>query len=352
MVQMVKSANMNGLLDNDHESHKYQNVVKEKLQMLLNCDKDFVEADKEKLSPTGSVSVIKAMNFVVNPFRVCERIYSIMCRLLDGIRELCTQPKADEMKLYHGESWELMIRRWNKLVKDFGMKNDQYDISKIPDIYDCIRYDLQHNMKTLRFTEAEELHAYAKAMADIVIPQEYGITKDEKVLIAQCICAPLLKKILGDLQRNVEEDSTRLDSRYSTGVSTPHRHVKTRLYFTSESHIHSLLAILRYGGLVDTEKDQQWARAMEYINCVSELNYMTQIVIMLYEDPTKDVQSEERFHVELHFSPGAYTCGQKKKDPNSLGYRSQIKEKKVPESFSLTPVCVCCNSPIINNITT
>ena len=75
------------------------------------------------------------------------------------------------MKLYHGESWELMIRRWFKLMKDFGMKNNQYDISKIPDIYDCIRYDLQHNMKTLRFTEAEELHAYAKAMADIVIPQ-------------------------------------------------------------------------------------------------------------------------------------------------------------------------------------
>jgi len=26
---------------------------------------------------------------------------------------------------------------------------------------------------------------------------------------------------------------------------------------------------------------------MEYVNSVSELNYMTQIVIMLYEDPTK-----------------------------------------------------------------
>ena len=75
-----------------------------------------------------------------------------------------------ETKLYHGESWELMIRRWFKLMKDFGLKNKQYDISKIPDIYDFIRYDLQHNMKTLRFTEAEELHAYAKAMADIVIP--------------------------------------------------------------------------------------------------------------------------------------------------------------------------------------
>lgn len=33
--------------------------------------------------------------------------------------------------------------------------------------------------------------------------------------------------------------------------------------------------------------DEQWTRAMEYINSVSELNYMTQIVIMLYEDPTK-----------------------------------------------------------------
>ena len=37
--------------------------------------------------------------------------------------------------------------------------------------------------------------------------------------------------------------------RYSEGVSSPERHVKTRLYFTSESHIHSLLTILRYGGL-------------------------------------------------------------------------------------------------------
>jgi len=40
-----------------------------------------------------------------------------------------------------------------------------------------------------------------------------------------------------------------VDGRYSEGVSSPHRHVKTRLYFTSESHIHSLLTVLCYGGL-------------------------------------------------------------------------------------------------------
>ena len=75
------------------------------------------------------------------------------------------------MKLYHSESWELMIRRWSKLFKDFKMKDGSFDISKIPDIYDCIKYDLQHNIKVLRFVESELLHSLSKAMADIVIPQ-------------------------------------------------------------------------------------------------------------------------------------------------------------------------------------
>lgn len=37
------------------------------------------------------------------------------------------------------------------------------------------------------------------------------------------------------------------------------------------------------------ENDQQWKRAMDYLSAVSELNYMTQIVIMLYEDNNKVV---------------------------------------------------------------
>ena len=34
---------------------------------------------------------------------------------------------------------------------------------------------------------------------------------------------------------------------------------------------------------------------MEYVSAISELNYLTQIVIMLYEDPTKDPASDERY---------------------------------------------------------
>lgn len=33
---------------------------------------------------------------------------------------------------------------------------------------------------------------------------------------------------------------------------------------------------------------------MDYIGAVSELNYLSQIVIMLYEDPTKDPSSDNR----------------------------------------------------------
>lgn len=64
-----------------------------------------------------------------------------------------------------------MGRRWGKIEKDFCTKNKTYDISKIPDIYDCIKYDLQHNQHTLQFDLAEELYIYAKYLADIVIPQ-------------------------------------------------------------------------------------------------------------------------------------------------------------------------------------
>ena len=64
-----------------------------------------------------------------------------------------------------------MERRWSKLEKDFLNKAGLFDISKVPDIYDCIKYDLQHNKDILQCDQAEELYTYAKNMADVVVPQ-------------------------------------------------------------------------------------------------------------------------------------------------------------------------------------
>ncbi|XP_053422345.1 inositol hexakisphosphate and diphosphoinositol-pentakisphosphate kinase 2 isoform X12 [Nycticebus coucang] len=336
LVQMVKSANMNGLLDSDSDSlSSCQQRVKARLHEILQKDRDFTAEDYEKLTPSGSISVIKSMHLIKNPVKTCDKVYSLIQSLTSQIRHRMEEPKSSDIQLYHSETLELMLRRWSKLEKDFKTKNGRYDISKIPDIYDCIKYDVQHN-GSLKLENTMELYRLSKALADIVIPQEYGITKAEKLEIAKGYCTPLVRKIRSDLQRTQDDDTVnKLHPVYSRGVLSPERHVRTRLYFTSESHVHSLLSILRYGALCNESKDEQWKRAMDYLNVVSELNYMTQIVIMLYEDPNKDLTSEERFHVELHFSPGAKGCEEDKNLPSGYGYRPASRENEGRRSFKI-----------------
>ncbi|XP_036867834.2 inositol hexakisphosphate and diphosphoinositol-pentakisphosphate kinase 2 isoform X17 [Manis javanica] len=336
LVQMVKSANMNGLLDSDSDSlSSCQQRVKARLHEILQKDRDFTAEDYEKLTPSGSISLIKSMHLIKNPVKTCDKVYSLIQSLTSQIRHRMEEPKSSDIQLYHSETLELMLRRWSKLEKDFKTKNGRYDISKIPDIYDCIKYDVQHNV-SLKLENTMELYRLSKALADIVIPQEYGITKAEKLEIAKGYCTPLVRKIRSDLQRTQDDDTVnKLHPVYSRGVLSPERHVRTRLYFTSESHVHSLLSILRYGALCNESKDEQWKRAMDYLNVVNELNYMTQIVIMLYEDPNKDLSSEERFHVELHFSPGAKGCEEDKNLPSGYGYRPASRESEGRRSFKI-----------------
>ncbi|XP_057693030.1 inositol hexakisphosphate and diphosphoinositol-pentakisphosphate kinase 2 isoform X2 [Corythoichthys intestinalis] len=352
LVQMVKSANMNGLLDSDSDSLSgCQHRVKARLHEILQKDRDFIDEDYDRLAPTCSASLVNSMKIVRNPVATCDQVYALIQSLTAQIRKRMEDPKSADLQLYHSETLELMLQRWSKLERDFRMKNGRYDISKIPDIYDCVKYDVIHNA-TLGLEDTLELFRLSRALADIVIPQEYGINKAEKLDIAYAYCLPLVRKIQLDLQRTHEDESVnKLHPLYSRGVMSPGRHVRTRLYFTSESHVHSLLSIFRYGGLLDVrceslyqmdilagdtktvsiflhkeEKDQQWNRAMDYLSAVSELNYMTQIVIMLYEDNNKDLSSEERFHVELHFSPGVKGVEEEENAPTGFGFRPASAE--------------------------
>uniref|UniRef100_A0A8C2WNA0 Inositol hexakisphosphate and diphosphoinositol-pentakisphosphate kinase n=1 Tax=Cyclopterus lumpus TaxID=8103 RepID=A0A8C2WNA0_CYCLU len=330
LVQMVKSANMNGLLDNDTDSlSSCQHRVKARLHEILQKDREFTDEDFDRLAPTCSASLVNSMKIVENPVATCDEVYALIQSLTSQIRKRMEDPKSADLQLYHSETLELMLQRWSKLERDFRMKNGRYDISKIPDIYDCVKYDVIHNA-TLGLEDTLELFRLSRALADIVIPQEYGINRVEKLDIAYAHL-------------------------HFRGLMSPGRHVRTRLYFTSESHVHSLLSIFRYGGMLDVraptassrsadvssdvgvnvcvcvcvcqeENDQQWKRAMDYLSAVSELNYMTQIVIMLYEDNTKDLTSEERFHVELHFSPGVKGVEEEENAPTGFGFRPASAE--------------------------
>ncbi|XP_057577928.1 inositol hexakisphosphate and diphosphoinositol-pentakisphosphate kinase 1 isoform X8 [Hippopotamus amphibius kiboko] len=342
LVQMVKSANMNGLLDSDGDSlSSCQHRVKARLHHILQQDAPFGPEDYDQLAPTGSTSLLNSMAIIQNPVKVCDQVFALIENLTHQIRERMQDPKSVDLQLYHSETLELMLQRWSKLERDFRQKSGRYDISKIPDIYDCVKYDVQHN-GSLGLQGTAELLRLSKALADVVIPQEYGISREEKLEIAVGFCLPLLRKILLDLQRTHEDESVnKLHPLYSRGVLSPGRHVRTRLYFTSESHVHSLLSVFRYGGLLDETNDAQWQRALAYLSAISELNYMTQIVIMLYEDNTQDPLSEERFHVELHFSPGVKGVEEEGSAPTGCGFRpaSSENEEMKTDQGSIEDLC-------------
>ena len=65
-----------------------------------------------------------------------------------SIKKIITDTPEEEKKkirLYQNESLELMLERWAKLERDLKNKKSEFDVSKIPDVYDSIKYDAQHN---------------------------------------------------------------------------------------------------------------------------------------------------------------------------------------------------------------
>jgi len=49
----------------------------------------------------------------------------------------------------------------------------------------------------------------------------------------------------------------------------------------------------------------EWADAKKLLDSVPELNYMAQIVFLLFENTRAPRDSKDRYKVEIHFSPGA-----------------------------------------------
>jgi inositol hexakisphosphate/diphosphoinositol-pentakisphosphate kinase len=67
----------------------------------------------------------------------------------------------------------------------------------------------------------------------------------------------------------------------------PERRVRTRLYFTSESHIHSLMNVLRYCNFdesMDGEESLVCKNALDNLFKTRELDYMSYIVLRMFEN--------------------------------------------------------------------
>ncbi len=207
-----------------------------------------------------------------------------------------------------GETLLLMLDRWRKLHKDFyNEKKGGFNITKIPDVHDAARYDCLHNSH-LSLMHLPDLYEISKTLADCVVPQEYGIDVDEKLLIGSKMCSALMEKIKYDLiiarSDNELDTQYRLDESHaeSLTIKSAGRQVRTRLYFTSESHLQTLMNVLRYpvGGLHQIVSPE----AEEACDRTEELCYLTSFVIRLYENLNKYYDDPARFRVEVLFSPG------------------------------------------------
>lgn len=209
------------------------------------------------------------------------------------------------------ETLEVMRERWNKLHRDFFIKkSDTYDLSKIPDIHDCIRYDALHNSH-LNLTNVRELLDIASSLAHALVPQEYGINVDEKVAIGSAMCRTLLIKIRDDLDlaRGLDLHSTyRLNPSYASDkqkIKSTHRSVRTRLYFTSESHLHTLLNVLRFGRPDCPVPAPVGDEAKKWIEGIPEFCYMTHFVVRVFERFQFAKTDPQRYRLEISLSPGA-----------------------------------------------
>jgi Histidine phosphatase superfamily (branch 2) len=147
-------------------------------------------------------------------------------------------------------------------------------------------------------------------MADCVVPQEYGTTVEEKRSVGLKICHSLLEKIKYDIGIARTDNDTdmryliNMDYSFDLNINTMGRRIRTRLYFTSESHLHTVLNTLRFGHY-DGCKSLLSERGLAIVNATPELCYLTQIVMRVFEDSRRDINDPRRFRVELHFSPGA-----------------------------------------------
>ncbi|KAI4389068.1 hypothetical protein MLD38_001332 [Melastoma candidum] len=277
------------------------------------------------------------------------------------------------------EGFLLMFARWRKLERGlYNERKERFDMTQIPDVYDSCKYDLLHNSH-LNLEGLSELFKVAQLLADGVIPNEYGINPKQKLKIGSKVARRLLGKILIDMRNTREEaiciaalkskqdqspksrensnesqdswnhgfmKSTassekvpeddndkeikyRLDPKYAD-VRTPERHVRTRLYFTSESHIHSLMNVLRYCNLDESHQGEDSLLSecgLERLHKTKELDYMSYIVLRMFESTEVALEDPKRFRIEITFSRGADLSPLEKNDTEA---ESLHKEHTLP----------------------
>ncbi|EJD01000.1 uncharacterized protein FOMMEDRAFT_125573 [Fomitiporia mediterranea MF3/22] len=278
------------LLDDSNAAKDLMDDVKKRLKILLR------PGEPEKRPDLTWPKSMKK-----EPVEVVKEVIELLSSFRDTMKrnfETLNVDKIQERWCCGDEPW-LFRERWEKLFEDFcNVKQEKFDPSRVSELYDTIKYCALHHRTFLFsiFSEHEqgedppfakpkpqdrklhELYGRAKALFDLVAPQEYGIEPAEKEEIGVLTSLPLL--------RNVVED---LEEARNSGESA------LRLYFTKESHIHTLVNLVLYSGLPIANRR------------IPELDYCSHIVFELYERNGGREKSDKEYSIKLSLSEGAHS---------------------------------------------
>ncbi|WRT68342.1 uncharacterized protein IL334_005318 [Kwoniella shivajii] len=280
------------LLDDNNAGKEKMTEAKKKLKILLRTG----ETDKRP-------DLAWPKSFKKEPVEVVKDVIEQLTELRSIMRrnyENGNVDKIPQQRWCSGDSPWLFRERWEKIFEDWvGVKQEKFDPSRVSELYDSIKYDSLHN-RTFLFAvfdpegkgqnfkpgvenqdrRLHDLYGRAKALFDLVAPQEYGFDAEAKEEIGVLTSLPLLRKVWEDL-----------DEAKTTGKSS------ACFYFTKESHITTFVHLLLASGLPFTNVR------------IPELDYCSHCTIELWEKSSGNASTrgQKDFSIRLSVSEGAHS---------------------------------------------
>lgn len=276
------------MLDDSNAAKEQMDMVKKRLQKILNPEHP-EKCPPEFVMPDGMTDLAMPVH---NLIVLLEKMRLLMSDNLKGAKTFkwCTPESPFLFEVINF----FIKERWEKLFHDFcDVERSQFEPSKISELYDSLKFDLLHNRKFIdhAFSSGKnddyvhELYFKTKEIFDIIGPHEYGIENQEKLLIGFRNTSHLIKKLISDLENAKDSPNP-----------------CTRLYFTKESKVYCLLNALLLCGI----------KVKIIPTDVPELDYLTQIIIELYERNTMSNDPKNReYSLRIELSHGAH-------DPNLI----------------------------------
>jgi hypothetical protein len=222
-------------------------------------------------------------------------------RRLDVLRSAL---EGDMSLLYRGETVALLRERYRDAVADFG-DQDAQRFEKVPHIFDHLEYDWTHNQGSLpeaaRLALSEAL-PLCEALCDILVPLEVAMERRAAANgtgTGSDHAGPLLNKLRWDLRvasgANLGHDESehlkKHEALYAAAAAATSASaepcVRTRLYFTHNSHLQGLLAAMLGAQGIFAEQPQ----------FVPRLGFLSHIIVQLWRR-----RSDGQLNVTCHYS--------------------------------------------------